>query len=205
MGQHLDPERLTQEGPRDGGGGHPGGGLPGAGALQHRAGVVEAVLQHAGVVGVARPGPGQRGVAGDVEFGGRNRIRGHHGFPLGPLAVADLDGDRAAEGEPVAHTGQHGDLILLELHPRAAAVAQASARQLIRDVARGHLDTGHHALDNGHQGAAVGFTGGRPSQHGSIFPCRGSRTQSGERKPSRGPRPAGWWAGPPEDPHPQQG
>ena len=38
---------------------HPGGRLPGRGPLEHVAGVVEAVLEHPGQVGVARPGLGQ--------------------------------------------------------------------------------------------------------------------------------------------------
>ena len=65
--EHLDAQRLAQERPRDGAGGDPGRGLAGAGPLEHRAGVVEAVLEHAGVVGVAGPRPGQRRVAGDVQ------------------------------------------------------------------------------------------------------------------------------------------
>ena len=50
---------------------------------------------------------------------------------------------------------QHGDLILLELHPGAAAVAQPAAGQLGGDVVGGDPDTGDHAFDHGYQRAAV--------------------------------------------------
>ena len=108
-----------------------GRGFACAGAFQHRPGVVEAVLEHAGVVGVAGPRPGQRLVAGDVlELGGVDGIGRHHRFPLRPFRIADLDGDRAAERDAVPNTGEHRDLILLELHPRTAAVAQPAAGEL---------------------------------------------------------------------------
>ena len=73
MRQHLDAERLPQKRPRDGAGRDAGRRLAGAGTLQHRAGVVEAVLEHACVVGVARPRPGQRRVAGAVLPARRDR------------------------------------------------------------------------------------------------------------------------------------
>jgi hypothetical protein len=66
--------------------------------------------------------------------------------------------------------GQHGDLILLELHPGAAAVAEAAAGQLTRNVRRGDVDAGNHAFDHGHQRAAVGLTSSGPSQHASHLP-----------------------------------
>ena len=69
----------------------PGGGLAGAGALEDRPGVVEAVLLHADEVGVAGPRPGERGVAGQAgEL--RPRLTGSGAMtrlPLGPLGVAD--------------------------------------------------------------------------------------------------------------------
>ena len=70
------------------------------------------------------------------ELGRVDRVGGHHGFPLGPFGVADLDGDRAAERDAVPDTGEHRDLVLLELHPRAAAVAQPAAGELTCDLAR---------------------------------------------------------------------
>ncbi len=75
-----------------------------------------------------------------------------------------------AERDAVPDAGQHGDLVLLELHPRAAAVAEAAAGQLTRDVVGGDVDAGDHAFDHGHQRAAVGFTSCGPSQHASHLP-----------------------------------
>ncbi|KXW71501.1 hypothetical protein MPHL43072_15880 [Mycolicibacterium phlei DSM 43072] len=153
---HLDAERLLEEVAGDGAGGDAGRGLAGAGALQHRAGVVEAVLEHARVVGVAGPGPGQRRVAGAFgQLSGVDGVRRHHRLPLGPLGVADLDRDRPAQCDAVAHPGQHRDQVLFELHPGAAAVPQTTAGQLCRDVVGGYVDSRDHAFDHGHQGAAV--------------------------------------------------
>ena len=47
------------------------------------------------------------------------------------------------------------DLVLLELHPGAAAVTGPAAGQGVRDVGRGDLDPGGDALADGHQGGAV--------------------------------------------------
>ena len=171
MRQDLDAERLPQERPRDGSCRDARRGLAGAGALQHRPGVVEPVLEHARVVGVTGPRPGQRRVAGAVlQHGGIDGVGGHHGLPLRPLGVADLDRDRAAERDAVADAGEHGDLVLLELHPGTAAVAEAAAGQLAGDVVGGDVDACDHAFDHGHQGAAVGFTSCSPSQHASHLP-----------------------------------
>ncbi len=157
VGHHLDPEDLAQELAGDGACGDPRGGLACTGALENGPGVVEAVLEHAGEVGVTGTGPRQRRVAGTlaVQLGGVDRVGGHHGLPLGPLAVADLDGDRAAERAAVPNPGQNGDLILLELHPGAPAVAQPAAGQLGGDVLGGDPHAGDHAFDHGYQRAAV--------------------------------------------------
>ena len=64
---YVKPEQLTQELPRDGTGRDTCRGLPCAGPLEHRAGVVEAVLEHAREVGVTGPGPGQRRVARHIK------------------------------------------------------------------------------------------------------------------------------------------
>ena len=99
-----------------------------------------------------------------------DRVGGHHGFPLRPFGVADLDGDGPAQGDAVAHPGQHGHRVALELHPRAAAVAEPAAGQLVGDVGGGDFHAGDHAFDHGHQRAAVRFPGGDPAQHPPIFP-----------------------------------
>ena len=171
---HLDAERLPQELPSDGGGGDPGRGLAGAGALEHRPGVVEAVLEHSGVVGVAGPRAGQRRVAG-ARHPDRSAATGsgaitvsHFGHSVLPISMAIGPPSVC----PVPHSGEHGHLVLLEFHPRAAAVAQAASAQLFGDVIGGDGDAGDHAFDHGHQRTAVGFTGSGPSQHVSHLPTR---------------------------------
>ena len=177
---HLDAESLAQERPRHGAGRDPRRGLAGTGAFQDWAGVLEAVLEHARVVGVAGPRPGQRRVArlAGVQDTGIHRIGGHHGLPLGPLGVADLDGDRSAHRAPVANPGEDRHGVLLELHPGAAAITEPTAGQLSGEISGGQFHAGDHALDQRNQGAAVGFTGGGPSQHAMILPCPRPGTQS---------------------------
>ena len=82
VADHLDAERLAQERLRDRAERHPGGGLAGAGPLEHRPGVVEAVLLHAGEVGVPGARAGQRRVAGLTgQHLGVDRVGGHHRRP----------------------------------------------------------------------------------------------------------------------------
>jgi len=77
----------------------------------------------------------------------------------------------------VAYPGQHGDVVALELHPGAAAVAEATAGQLVGDLVGGDRQPGDHAFDHGHQRAAVGFTSSGPSQHVSHLPMTGSDSE----------------------------
>ena len=105
-------------------------GLARRGPLEHVAGVVEAVLLHAGQVGVAGAGLGQRRL---VVAPGAGDISSCH-LSGGPLGVADLDGHRRAERAAVADAAEQRDLVLLEAHPRPAAVAEAAAGQLALHV-----------------------------------------------------------------------
>ena len=128
VAEHVDAEGLVQERLGHRAERHPGGGLARAGAFEDRTGVVEVVLLHADQIGVAGAGPGQRGVAGLLgEHVGIDRVGRHHRRPLRPLGVADPDRDRAAHGQPVPHAAGELDLVLLELHPGTAAVAEAAA------------------------------------------------------------------------------
>ena len=90
----------------------------------------------------------------------------HFGHSVLPISIATGPPSVIA----VPHPGEHRDLVLLELHPRAAAVAQPAAGELAGDLVGRDLDPGDHALDHGHQRAAVGFTSGGPSQHASHLP-----------------------------------
>ncbi len=171
VAEHLHAVRLAQQRLGDRAERDAGGGLPGAGALEDGAGVVEAVLLHADEVGVAGPRPGQRGVAGQTrELVGVDRVGGHDDRPLGPLGVADADRDRTALRDAVPHPAEELDLVALEGHPRTAPVAEPAAGQLVRDVLRGQPDPGGDALDDAHQGRAVGLPCGQPAHHADSLP-----------------------------------
>ena len=71
-----------------------------------------------------------------VELDRVDGVGRHHLLPLGPLGVADLDRDRSALVSPWRTPPVMRDLVLLELHPRAAAVAQPAAGQRVGDVRR---------------------------------------------------------------------
>ena len=55
--------------------------------------------------------------------------------------------------------------VLLELHARAAPVAEAAAGKGVGDVLARDLDTGRKALDDAHEGRAVRLTCGQPTKH----------------------------------------
>ena len=72
----------------------------------------------------------------------------------------------------MTQTAEELDLVLLELHPRAAAVAEPSAGERGPDIGGGHLDPGREALDHRDERGAVGLTGGQPTQHAPNHPTR---------------------------------
>src|SRR6476661_6281951 len=88
-------------------------------------------------------GPGQRRVAGrSLEHLGVDRVGRHDGLPLGPLGVADPQRHRTALGLAVADAADDLELVGLELHPRAPAVAQPPARERVLDVVGRDTDVG---------------------------------------------------------------
>ena len=98
--------------------------------------------------------------------------------PLRPLAVGDPDRDRAAQRDAVPDPADDLDLVLLERHPRAAAVAEPAAGQLARDLRAGHLDPGGYAVEHRDQRGAVRLARGQPTQHAD---------QSGTLRPNATP------------------
>ena len=175
VGDDADPADLLEEVARDSSQRHAGGGLAGRGALEDRAGLVEVVLLHAREVGVAGARAGQRGVAaGLLELTGVDGVGRHDLLPLRPLGVADVDGHRAALGLPVAHAADDRDLVLLELHPCAPAVAEAPTGQGVGDVVGGDPDMGRQTLEDRDQGRAVGLARSEPTQH-DVSVSRGHR------------------------------
>ncbi len=127
---------LGEERARDRAEGDAGGGLAGARALEDRAGLVEVVLLHADEVGMTGTRARQRRTATARLVGELDGLGGHHLDPLGPLGVADAQGDRAAEADAVADAAGDREFVLLELHPRAAAVAELAAGEVGLDVGR---------------------------------------------------------------------
>src|SRR5699024_7082884 len=115
---------------------HARGGLAGAGPLEHRPGLVEAVLQHPREVGMAGARARERAVAGDLALVSgagvdqqilpRHRVGAHDLLPLRPLGVRDLDREGGAEGAAVAQPSVDRQHVLLELLPAAAPVAEAT-------------------------------------------------------------------------------
>jgi hypothetical protein len=78
---------LREEAAGDGADGDAGGGFAGGGALEDVADVIEAVLDGAGQVGVARA------EAGDAFDFSLDRLDGHFLGPVDPVAVLDPEGD----------------------------------------------------------------------------------------------------------------
>ena len=136
----LDAD-LAEQRLRDGAGGDDHRRVPGTGALEGVAGVGEAVLEHAGEVGVA--GPRQRDRLLALAFRlALGRERAHPPRPVLVVAVPDDERERRPERPPVAEARVHLDLVGLDLLARAAAVALLAAaeirvdRRLVEDEAR---------------------------------------------------------------------
>ena len=155
----VDAE-LLEEAAGDRGGGDTRRRLAGAGALEHGAHVIEAVLHGAGEVGVAGA---HRRHALDLVF---DRVDRHALLPVGvvPVAVLDAHADRAAHRQAVAHAADDFGEVGLDLLALAAAVARLAPPQVLRDVVLGDRHAGRHALDDDEQAFAVRFTGGEKTE-----------------------------------------
>ena len=165
MARCTDDAELGQQRLGERAGGDARRGLAGAGALEHVAGVVEAVLLHAGEVGVAGPGLGQRLLRWRPARATSPRT--HFGHSVLPISIAT--------GEPSVRPwrtpAEEPDLVLLEPHPGPAAVAEAAAGQLGADVFDRDRQPGGQALDDDDERLAVGLAGGQEAQHPSMVPA----------------------------------
>ena len=150
-----------QERPAQGSSGHARGGLAGGRALEDVPDVGELVLLGADQVRVARPG--------QMHLGDRllDGPRVHPLFPVGVVAVGDLERDRAAQRPAVPDA--RGDLgaVALDLHAPAAPVAELAAGHVPVQVLLGELQPGGKALYEACQAGAVRLAGGDKSElHG---------------------------------------
>ena len=103
--------------------------MPRRGALERVADVGEAVLLHAGEIGV--PGPRQRDRLRPLPLGlALGRPRAHPPRPVLVVAVADDERERRAERAAVAEAREHLDLVGLDLLARRAAVALLAAAEV---------------------------------------------------------------------------
>jgi hypothetical protein len=65
----------------------------------------------------------------------------------------------ASDGEPAAHARYYFEIILLDLHARAATMTMPSASQLVRDVPLRDGHPGGQALEYGDKCPTMGFSG----------------------------------------------
>ncbi len=98
---------------------------------------------------------------------GDARGRGHLLLPLRPFGIADLDGNRRAQGAAVADTAEQGQLVLLEAHPRSPAEPEAAPGQLGLDLLGRDRKPAGQALDHHDEALAMGLAGGQEAQHGA--------------------------------------
>ena len=143
-GADVDAERaqqLLRDGPR----GDPRRGLARGGALEDVAEIAAVVLHPAGEVDVARP---RRVHAPLLGFGAVERPRVHRAAPVVEVAVADHERDRRADGLAAAHAADDLGLVVLDLHPPAAAVAVLPPGQVAVDALAVEADAGRHPGDD---------------------------------------------------------
>jgi len=139
----------------NGSSGHPRGGFPRRGALQHIACVGQIILQSAGQVGVPRPRRSHRLMQRRVASLDRQLL-----FPILPVAIDNLDGDRRANRLAVAHPAQHMSLVGLNLHAAAAPIALLATPQLAIHKIQTDRHASRHSRDQRHQRLSVRLSGG---------------------------------------------
>src|SRR4029077_17537808 len=121
MTQDFDSERA-QELFRDCADGDAGSGLARRGTFQDVAGFGKIVFESACEIGVARAGRGDRLMFGRIAFAGGERF-----LPVLPVTILELDRDRRADGDAVAHTREDMGGVGFDLHAAAASVALLAA------------------------------------------------------------------------------
>ena len=93
-----------------------------------------------------------------------------------------------AQGQAVPHAAEEGDLVVLELHPGTAAVAEPPPGQVVRHHLRGDRHAGGKTLQRRHQCGSVRLPRGQPTQPAQrCSSC--SRLELRRRDRVRGPGP----------------
>jgi len=169
---HQRHSKLAEERPSHRTQCHARSGLASARPLQHGPGLFEVVLLHPNQVGVTRPRARQSRTSAGLEHRGVHRFGAHHLDPFGPLGVADTERDRAAHRKAVPNATREVQLVLLELHPGAAAVAELTTLQVGLNAFPRDRDAGGQALEHGHQFGTMRLTSGQPTQHVLILSGR---------------------------------
>src|SRR6266568_402352 len=169
-GEELLRERAERD--RDGGGAR-------ARALEHVAGVVEAVLERAGEVGVAGADLGELPAAA--------RVRGDEVLPVLVVLVPDDERDRRAEGHAAAQAREELRLVLLDLLACAAPVPLLAAGEVGVHLGEVHRQPGGEPLRDRGEGGAVRLPGGEVAQRHEDLPgaraTAAAMTASGAGRP----------------------
>ena len=181
----LDAE-LAQEGPGDAAGGDPCRGLARGRALEHVAHVREPVLERPGEVGMAGTDPRDRGRPLVPVLGRGEQLVGllvaerpdlHDPRPVLPVAVADEQQDRRAEGQAVPDAAEDLGAVVLDRLARAAPVPALAAGEVDRERVLGQRQPGRDALDGGAERRPVRFARGQEAE-GSHHRRRGVRVRA---------------------------
>ena len=95
---------------------------------------------------------------GGLGIGWVDGVGGHEGGPFGPFAIANHDGDGAAQGFAVAHAAEYGHRVGFEFHAGASTIAESAASQLGSYVRRGKRHPAWHVFHHGDKCLSVGFS-----------------------------------------------
>jgi len=197
----VDPEALTEEeienspvrcplvgasatmvAEIDAAGRHPRRRFPRAGALEHIADVVVAVLEHPRQVGVAGSQTGDR--LWRVALGAGRHLLG----PVGVVAILEHERDGAADRQATADAAQDAGFVHLDLLSATPAVAALAAAEVAAQVVGRELQSRWKPFDDDGELGAMRLPGGEPAQH-SVGDHRSGashrRRRSGRRPAAR--------------------
>jgi len=129
---------------------HPRCRLSCAGAFEHEARIVQSVLCHSCVVGMAWSRDGE-----PWHPPSRPAVT-----PILPISIGYAQRYRCTGSPARQHPAQDLDLIMFDPHPLATAIAALTSGQITVDRSLVHSQARWHSLNNGRETRAMGFTGG---------------------------------------------